>query len=218
MWISSTTAERHRIVGFLDRNAMLALLLAASLQPAGSVAQNASGDTDAQYTAEGSQRCLSCHGGPRMLAVAETAHGNLNNPFTPYSKQGCESCHGPGSLHVSRARGGIGFPAMLAFRKDEPASRKNAACLSCHANEMGTLEGMAWADSIHDAAGLSCTSCHQGHTPGNPLAERGPQVELCATCHSAQITNHRRFENVGIVFDELKCFNCHDVHQMTREP
>lgn len=221
MWKSSTTTERRRYVRFVPAKgsgAALALVLATLPLPMESSAQSARGDTTAQYTADGTEHCLRCHGSERMRIVAETAHGDTNNPFTPYSKQGCEACHGPGSLHVSRARGGIGFPAMLAFNGDEPPQRYNEACLSCHANDMGELKGMEWKGSVHDTGGISCINCHEGHSVGNPMAEREAQVQVCATCHSEQITNHRRFENVGIVFDELKCYNCHDVHQMIREP
>jgi DmsE family decaheme c-type cytochrome len=200
--------------------AALALLLAIALLPVNSVGQAPRGDnSDAQFTEDGTASCMRCHTGERMRSVAETVHGDTDNPFSPFSNQGCEACHGPGSLHVSRARGGIGFPAMLSFRDaGESPEERAAACLGCHAEDMGELEGMAWQGSIHALGGNTCVNCHQVHTPGNPLVERDAQVELCSTCHSTQIADHRRFEDVGIVFDELKCYNCHDVHQMIREP
>jgi DmsE family decaheme c-type cytochrome len=172
----------------------------------------------AQYTAEGTERCIKCHGGERMLVMAETAHGKADNPHTPYAQKGCESCHGPGSLHASRARGGIGFPALLTFGPKEPAPTRNSACLDCHASDMGDLKGMAWTDSVHDTGRISCVSCHEMHKVGNPLVQKEAQLESCSTCHRAQIKNHRRFENVGIVFDQLSCSKCHDVHQMTKTP
>jgi len=221
MYKSRTTDTRRRALGFVPSMISVmkvAVPLAALAFGLASTAQSPRGDTAAQYTAGGTAECLRCHSAERMRTVADTVHGNTSNPFTPYSKQGCEACHGPGSLHVSRARGGIGFPAMIRFNGSEPPQRYNAACLSCHANDMGELDGMQWSGSIHDMARISCVNCHQGHSVENPLAERAGQVEVCSTCHSQQIANHRRFENVGIVFDELPCFNCHDVHQMIREP
>jgi DmsE family decaheme c-type cytochrome len=217
---NSIIAESRRRFGTATGFAagtMLTLLLVTALLPSDSVSQNARGNSDAQYTAEGAERCLLCHAAPQMRIIARTVHGNTDNPFTPYSKQGCEACHGPGSLHVSRARGGIGFPEMLSFSADESPQRKAAACLSCHANDMGELDGMQWEGSIHAVAGNTCTNCHEIHAVGNPLTEREAQVTICSDCHSAQIANHRRFEDVGIIFDELKCYNCHDVHQMVRE-
>lgn len=220
MWKSCGMTGRRWPGGIVVRGsgAMLALWMASLPFALNSSAQSARGDTEAQYVEGGAARCLICHGGERMRMVAATVHGDTDNPFTPYSNQGCQSCHGPGSLHVSRARGGIGFPAMLAFNGEEPPQRYNAACLSCHANDMGELSGMEWRRSIHDAGGISCIDCHQGHSVDDAMTERPQQVQVCATCHSGQIANHRRFENVGIVFDDLKCYNCHDVHQMIREP
>ncbi|HMB74425.1 MAG TPA: multiheme c-type cytochrome [Gammaproteobacteria bacterium] len=151
-----------------------------------------------------------------MHAIAGTAHGDTDNPFTPWSNQGCESCHGPGSLHVSRARGGIRFPAMISFR-DSSLEQQTQACLSCHSQDMGELEGFEWTGSIHDNGIVSCVSCHEVHTPDGSLGERPVQVEVCSACHASQISNHRRFEDVGIVFDELNCYNCHEVHEMIRE-
>lgn len=193
------------------------LAAAFSMLPASDGAAQSRQSAEAQYTADGPKRCIQCHAAPRMRLIAATPHGDTGNPFTPYAKQGCEACHGRGSLHVSRARGGIGFPQMLSFT-DEPASRKSAACLDCHGKDMGALKGMQWVGSVHDTGGISCGDCHEMHAVGNPLVERAAQVDVCGGCHSEQIANHRRFEDKGIVFDELNCSNCHDVHQMIREP
>ena len=71
-------------------------------------------EAEGQFTEGGTELCLSCHGGESMTIMADTAHGNVDNPHTPYAQKGCESCHGPGSVHVSRAGGGIGFPLLLS--------------------------------------------------------------------------------------------------------
>lgn len=176
------------------------------------------GVADAQFTAGGTASCMRCHAGERMTLMAETAHGNTDNPHTPYAQQGCESCHGPGSLHVSRARGGRGFPALIRFDSKESVPQQTAACLNCHGKEMGELEGMAWTDSLHDSGTMTCVTCHEAHIVGNSLRDQEQQRKSCAKCHDVQITNHRRFENVGIVFDKLSCYDCHDVHQLERTP
>ena len=172
----------------------------------------------AQYTAEGTENCVRCHVGERIVSIAKTVHGNKEDPHTPYAKNGCESCHGPGSLHVSRARGGRGFPLLIAFREGEPVQHQTAACIGCHGDNVDQQEGMNWNGSVHAVEDMTCVNCHELHIEGNPLKEQKLQLEVCATCHDEQITNHRRFENVGIVFDELTCFECHDVHQLEREP
>ena len=177
----------------------------------------AQGASDAQFTAEGTERCLNCHGGERMVLMAESSHGNLDNPHTPFAKQGCESCHGPGSLHVSRARGGAGFPPLAAFEDDESLRQQTQVCIDCHANGMGELEGMQWVGSLHDTDDVTCVSCHEAHVVGDALTDQKLQRDSCSTCHDEQIASHNLFENRGIVFDRLACYDCHDVHQLTRE-
>ena len=183
-------------------------------------AQNAgkSSAPESQYTAGGAERCLRCHAGERMMLMAETAHGHPDNPHTPFAGHGCEACHGPGSLHVSRARGGIGFPALIVFDDRDSVARQTGACMSCHGDDMGDLEGLEWTGSVHDTDDVTCINCHEVHRIDNPLQGQKPQLEACSACHAEQIENHRRFEDKGIVFDNLSCFDCHDVHQLIHEP
>ena len=169
---------------------------------------------DAQFTATGTESCLRCHSGERMTLMGETAHGDADDPHAPYAQQGCESCHGPGSLHVSRARGGAGFPALLRFGDKSTRPQQTAACLNCHAEDMGATEGMEWTGSAHDTPRITCVSCHQLHTADNPLIEAKTQTKNCAGCHEDEIAAHPRFEDKGIAFDKLMCSDCHDVHQL----
>ena len=170
---------------------------------------------EARYTGKGVEACINCHAGDTILVMAETAHGNRDDPHAPYSKDGCESCHGPGSLHISRARGGAGFPPLLSFgRRGDPVTKQLAACLGCHAEPMAERQGMAWAGSIHDTGRMTCSSCHRMHTTDDPMTDSAQQSTNCTMCHEEQITNHNRFEGKGIVFDTLSCATCHDVHQL----
>ena len=150
--------------------------------------------------------------------MPKTHQRNVDDPHTPVANQGCESCHGPGSLHVSRAAGGAGFPPLLRFNDQGVIAEQTAACVGCHADDMGELQGMAWTGSAHDTDSMTCVSCHEAHIVGNPLTDKQQQYESCKTCHDKQIASHPRFEDKGIVIDKLSCYDCHDVHQLIREP
>ena len=169
----------------------------------------------AKYTAEGVEGCLVCHAGVLMTLMADTVHGNEKNPHTPYSAHGCESCHGPGSLHVSRARGGVGFPALLAFRQWESTEQHNDACMQCHGEDMGGLAGMEkWNGSLHQLRGMACVYCHQSHVARDKMKNRDLQRERCSKCHSRTIAAH---EDEGIRIARRKCSACHDIHELTGE-
>ena len=168
----------------------------------------------AQYTTEGVERCISCHAGEPMQLMAKTVHGNKENPQTPYATHGCESCHGPGSFHVSRARGGVGFPLLMAFRQGEPREQHIEACISCHGKELGKREAMNWTGNIHDSIGMSCVNCHQLHTKNDPMKDQQKQREKCAQCHSGQLDAHNK---MSISLDKMKCIGCHDIHKLTRK-
>jgi DmsE family decaheme c-type cytochrome len=169
---------------------------------------------EAQYTQDGSEGCLSCHGADRMTLIAATPHGDTNNPDAPFALQGCESCHGPGSLHVSRARGGTGLPALLRFGDRTTRTQQTAACLECHAQDMGGTKGMKWAGSLHDTPRITCVTCHVVHAEENSLADQSKQTAKCARCHKEKITNHKGFGQAGSRFEKLSCYDCHDVHQL----
>jgi len=167
---------------------------------------------EAQYTAKGVQGCISCHAGVRMTLMAKTVHGNKENPHTPYAAHGCESCHGPGSLHISRARGGVGFPALIAFRQGESIEQHNEACMSCHGKYLGKRVAMKWNGSLHQLRGMTCVYCHQTHSASDKMKDQKLQAEKCSKCHSRKIDDHIK---MGISLDKMKCFSCHDVHKLT---
>jgi DmsE family decaheme c-type cytochrome len=193
------------------------LVCLAGISPAG--AQQSKAAPAAKFTQQGTERCLDCHGGEKMTLVADSPHGNQDNANTPYAQKGCESCHGMGSLHVSRARGGAGFPDLIRFkRRGSSVEEQNGACLNCHAHEMDSLEGMAWSGSLHDTGRMTCGSCHEIHAAQNIMSAAGEQKNACSRCHEEQIAAHPKFESKGIMFDKLACGDCHDVHQLERKP
>lgn len=201
-------------IGFSWLLVMLMVIGLASAQ-----AQQAGSVPAAKFTEKGTERCLDCHGGAQMTLIADSPHGDINNPHTPYAQRGCESCHGKASLHVSRARGGAGFPDLIQFkRRGAPVQRQNEACLNCHMADMDELAGMAWTGSLHDTGRMTCGTCHTIHVAENAMASASEQKQTCARCHDEQIAVHPKFENKGIVFDKLTCGDCHDVHQLERKP
>jgi DmsE family decaheme c-type cytochrome len=212
------SSQTNLSTAFVIRLLILTIGIAAAIVMPALAQDAAKAAPNAKYTEDGAERCLNCHGAGQMTVMAETPHGNLENPHSPYAQQGCESCHGPGSLHVSRARGGAGFPALLRFKRGEPVAQQNAMCLDCHARDMGELEGMEWSGSLHDTDQITCAGCHKAHATVDPMTLTEEQNKNCARCHDEQITTHSKFADKGIVFDQLTCFDCHDVHQLTGKP
>lgn len=218
----------------LASGAALLLAPADSAETRAAQAVRPPGAREAKYTRDGVEGCMECHGAKSMALVAETAHGDRDNPDTPYAQKGCESCHGPGSVHSSRAGGGRGFPPLITFLSEEeqealeleegeePFHESHAvqvqACMECHGKDMGDLPAMAWKGSVHDVEETGCIDCHDSHSLENPLGERQSQTEICASCHEEVIETHPRFESKGILYDELSCYTCHDVHQLLASP
>ena len=97
-----------RTMGLILMIGFMSLLGYVAVDDADAQTNRARMDAEAQFSAGGTEQCLTCHAGDNMTIMAETPHGNTDNPHSPYSKQGCESCHGPGSVHISRAGGGAG--------------------------------------------------------------------------------------------------------------
>ncbi len=210
-----------RTVAFAVKGLCLLLLFAVGQIFSGqeSLAEEKTRIPEAHYTDTGAEGCMRCHAAENMVVMLETPHGDLSNPHAPFGpdQAGCEACHGPGSLHVSRARGGAGFPPLARFgRGGDPVADQLGLCLSCHGETMGEQPGMAWSGSLHDTGRMTCASCHVMHSSVNVLADREAQTKNCAMCHDKQISNHSRFEGRGIVFDRLTCHDCHDVHQLVR--
>jgi hypothetical protein len=146
-----------------------------------------------------------------MTQIAESAHGNKSNPDTPYALHGCESCHGAGSLHSSKARGGVGFPPLIAFRQWESTEEQNDACMSCHGKELGGEPGMEWAGSLHQLRGMTCAYCHQVHSVHDKMKDQETQKQSCSRCHSKKTEAHRKIQQL---LDSTKCSECHDPHSV----
>nr|MBN1229233.1 tetrathionate reductase family octaheme c-type cytochrome [Anaerolineae bacterium] len=96
----------------------------------------------------------------------------------------CEACHG----QVPE-----GHPAVAAGLNDAIT-----ACADCH-----TVSEAEFRASLHEVAGMTCTSCHYAHTNGLRFED---QVTQCLNCHSHQLDDfaHQSHVEAGLV-----CRDCH---------
>lgn len=109
---------------------------------------------DARYV--GSEVCAGCHE-DTAKTWAMTVHRRTLFNEEP-AKNGCEACHGPGSGHVEEG----GDPEkIIRPEKLKPAETADI-CTKCHSQEHLSL----WQTSLHARAKLSCTDCHDSHSPG----------------------------------------------------
>jgi len=196
------------------------LLLLVCVAPVGAIAQETDQTNPAHreqvYTRGGAEVCLRCHSGDRMRAVKNSAHGNMENMFTPLATQGCEACHGPGSIHVSRAHGGAGFPKMIDFGRGanfSPRDTQIDACLACHHEEKGGRSVIEWYSSSHNRKNINCSTCHAIHVEVDPMEDADQQVATCNRCHRKDLQKHDHFEKSDIEFESLSCGTCHNVHE-----
>jgi len=168
------------------------------------------------YSEEGAAACLRCHSGPEMRAVQAGPHFNIRNPGAPAAHHYCESCHGPGSIHISRAHGGRGFPPLTGFGRGEgtaPREQQLAACMQCHGMSGEVRTAIGFYGSPHDRGSINCSTCHAVHVETDPIREREGQAAICYRCHGRMKSGHPRFEAESMNVDILPCSACHDVHR-----
>jgi DmsE family decaheme c-type cytochrome len=133
------------------------------------------------------------------------------NARTALMERGCEACHGPGQAHVE-AGGGKGAEGLLHLRADgsEEAALQNASCLSCHNDESRTY----WHASVHDAADVSCSSCHtlmKAVSRENLLTAK-TETETCAQCHLLPRAQTLLNAHMPVRGGKMTCGSCHNSH------
>ena len=171
------------------------------------------------YTLGGADSCLTCHSGEKMRAVANSAHGDADNPLAPFAQHQCESCHGEGSIHVSRAHGGKGYPPLTVFGHQHGAAARDRqvdACLRCHADEDSGIKVTPFQGTLHDKWIVHCSSCHKAHSEKDPVLNRGSQADVCLGCHSRQREEHKKVGQRVPDFSRMGCAGCHRVHRLPK--
>ena len=171
------------------------------------------------FTQQGTESCLRCHSGEKMRSFSASRHGDRQVQGTPAAEHGCESCHGPGSIHVSRAHGGRGFPPLTRFGRSNSSSPRDEqlhACLVCHTDEIMGDRRIEFIGSAHDRPNIYCSNCHTAHAETDPMNDKDAQEKSCSRCHRKDIGQHPRFEGKSINFEALSCATCHDVHAISR--
>jgi hypothetical protein len=118
--------------------------------------------------------CLECHTTGYSPATGEYVVEGVT----------CVECHGQVPLDHPQT------PADLTVA--------NTVCRECH-----TVTYAEFRASLHEAAGLQCTSCHYAHENGLRL---GDQVSQCLNCHALQLED---FAHDSHVTAGLECRHCH---------
>ncbi len=157
----------------------------------------------------GEETCLVCHQvSGEQFGHTRHAGAFRTNAQTELERRVCESCHGPGSDHQldPTAPG-----AIVGFSSDSgDLEQQNGMCLACHQGGGRTH----WAGSIHEAADLACSDCH------NPMvrvsvdsALRVSSInETCLSCHQQQRLEFRKRSHMPVLEGVMTCADCHQPH------
>ncbi len=151
-------------------------------------------------------RCLMCHRATAdepVHAIFKTPHGQLDGG----GAASCVSCHGASDDHQ---RGPARNPPDVSFgpKWNSPAEASNGACLTCHQKE----DTMFWLGGVHEQEELACSSCHDSHTPRDPMLTAEGQLENCLSCHTRQQAQMRLPSRHPILEGKTACTDCHNPH------
>ncbi|QIZ76304.1 DmsE family decaheme c-type cytochrome [Ferrimonas lipolytica] len=158
-----------------------------------------------KYSTKGADSCLMCHAkSDTVMALFAGAHGNTASSDGPMAQLHCESCHGPQGKHKGKNE------PMIAFGADGNVSAElqNTVCLSCHQDN----ERLAWHDSVHVDADVSCVSCHQVHAANDTILARDQQNAVCSRCHTEQRAAMHKRSSHPLENNAMVCGDCHTPH------
>jgi DmsE family decaheme c-type cytochrome len=192
------------------------LLALAMLLPLSLLAQEPAAPA-ATFSKKGADTCLSCHDDEVVLAVFHTKHGQPADARSPFGKGQlqCEACHGPAGDHTKRVKKGETRPPVIRFGRDSeaPVAVQNGMCLGCHEKSMAA----AWHSGPHDAAQVSCASCHDSHARKDAVLAKRTQADVCYTCHVAERSQFLKPFAHPVRQGQLACSDCHAPHGTNAE-
>lgn len=156
---------------------------------------------DVAQAAEIAADCASCHE-QSVASFKSSFHGKAWK-----GTNGCQACHGQTNQHLDTEQS---KKTIFSYAKDGGRSAKERAaqCMSCHSSSSHVA---FWETSKHKSAGMSCDSCHTGHS-NLPKNLKKPQTELCFSCHKDIRSESNRQSHHPIKEGKVSCSDCHDPH------
>jgi DmsE family decaheme c-type cytochrome len=195
----------------------LMFILAGSVSAEGETSMPGAGE----YSAEGADSCLSCHGADDEHPAQEilaTPHAVVSDSSSPFGEgmHGCETCHGPSKAHLTRLEDGSRPPVDFEFEGHTTVEDKNEVCLGCHQDGAR----FHWPGSAHDIEAVACTDCHDIHAVNDPVLALETQPKVCFDCHQeqrAQLLRQSRHPvqaSTAAMSHEglMSCSDCHKPH------
>ena len=170
-----------------------------------------------EYSKKGADTCLELprrRRDPRRLPRQARPAGRPGSPFGQGQLQ-CEACHGPAGDHTKRVKKGETRPPVIRFGRDSaaPVAVQNGMCLGCHEKSMAS----SWHVGAHDAANVSCASCHDSHARKDAVLSTRTQADVCYTCHVAERGQFLKAYAHPVRQGQLACSDCHAPHGSTAD-
>jgi DmsE family decaheme c-type cytochrome len=197
--VISQTAANPRTLSLL---ALLLVFVSISAFAVDSTPVSTQANATVDRSSSEARTCASCHADV-VQHFAGNPHDRDTSTHNP-NGDSCSDCHGSGKAHIESGgdKSRIFDPAAAA------TSRVNDMCLNCHKGSH-----LAYAQSIHGRANLSCTACHSIHTASPArylLKAREPQ--LCFQCHADVKPDFSLPYRHKVEEGLLTCSDCHDSH------
>jgi DmsE family decaheme c-type cytochrome len=153
--------------------------------------------------------CMNCHNNPGVAAIFDTPHGLSSVPGSPAAGGGCASCHGDSATHAQSLQSpGVVFSGRSGRFESSAANVQNQTCLNCHESR----ETVHWTASAHDAADVTCASCHSIHANQTASLDVLSNSSLCITCHLEQRSQINRRSHHPLNEGLMSCNDCHNPH------